>query len=70
MLPMGQDKHWTSVRKEGKDGAGTVTLLEERFSPLMFVVPLICFYRRLVATAAYQYVQFSYQVFCHVVESK
>ena len=65
VLPASQDKRWSSVWEEGKDGAGTVTLLEERFSSLMFVVPLICFY--LLATAAYQYIQFPYRIFCHVV---
>lgn len=63
--PVNQDKFWSSVWKEGKDRAGTVTLLE-RFSSLMLVVPLICFYL-LVATDSYQYVQFPYQIFLLVV---
>lgn len=63
--PVSQDKFWSSVWKEGKDRAGTVTLLD-RFSSLMLVVPLICFYL-LVATDSYQYVQFPYQIFLLVV---
>lgn len=57
LLPASQDKHWSSVWREGKDGAGTVTPLAEGLS-LKFAVPLICFYLLFVATAAYHYILF------------
>lgn len=69
LLPVSQDKHWSSVCKEGKDGAGTAIPLAEWWS-LMFAVSLICFYLLLVAAAACHYILFPYWIFCFVVKSK